>query len=196
MPDTLFAAIDRHFLAPEALARVRHLGRSGRDAEGWFKGELTYLFASLVADGALTDWRINVPITEGRSQRCDFRLVPARPSQSAHPEVSKDERTPLWLEVKALPQGGGPSGRVDPGFFLQKGGPGDITEDLVKLMRVPDGDTAVLLFAYPRPAADAWAEIMSAYARRIAPIAFKEMTALSDYPPELYVCKLTLTGGF
>jgi hypothetical protein len=192
MPDPLFAAIDRHFLAPEALARVRHFGRSGRDVEGWFKGELTYLFASLVADGALTDWRANVPITEGRSQRCDFRLVvPARP------EVSKDERSaPLWLEVKALPQGGGPSGRVDPGFFLQKGGPGDITEDLVKLMRVPDGDTAVLLFAYPRPAADAWAEIMSAYARRIAPIAFKEETSLSDYPPELYIGKLRLTGGF
>jgi len=188
MPDALFAAIDRHFLAPEALARVRHFGRAGRDVEGWFKGELTYLFASLVADGALTDWRANMPITEGRSQRCDFRLVP--------------DRRPLWLEVKALPQGGGPShtgrpaGRVDPGFFLQKGGPGDITEDLVKLMRVPDGEAAVLLFAYPRPAADAWAEIMSAYARRIAPIAFKETTSLSDYPPELYICKLRLTGGF
>ncbi len=178
----LLAAIDRHFLAPDALARVRHLGRSGRDADGWFKGELACLFASLVADGALTDWRANMPITEGRSQRCDFRLVP--------------DRTPLWLEVKALPQGGGPSGRVDPGFFLQKGGPGDITEDLVKLMRVPDGEAAVLLFAYPRPAADAWSEIMSAYARRIAPIAFKEETSLSDYPPELYICKLRLTGGF
>jgi hypothetical protein len=184
----LYAAIDRHFLAPEALARVRHLGRSGRDADGWFKGELTYLFASLVADGALTDWRANMPITEGRSQRCDFRLT-----LPAHPEPVEG---PLWLEVKALPQGGGPSGRVDPGFFLQKGGPGDITEDLVKLMRVPDGDTAVLLFAYPRPDATAWSEIMSAYARRIAPIAFKEETSLSDYPPELYICKLRLTGGF
>ena len=186
--DPLYAAIDRHFLAPEALARVRHLGRSARDADGWFKGELAYLFATLVDDGTLTDWRINVPISEGRPQRCDFRLLAARP------EVSKD--TSLWLEVKALPQGGGPSGRVDPGFFLQKGGPGDITEDLVKLMRVPDGDTAVLLFAYFRPAATAWSEIMSAYARRIAPIAFKETTSLADYPPELYVCKLKLTGGF
>ncbi|HET9477580.1 MAG TPA: hypothetical protein VFP63_08845 [Dehalococcoidia bacterium] len=196
MSDPLYAAIDSHFLAPEALARVRHLGRAARDADGWFKGELAYLVATLVDDGTLTDWRINVPIREGRPQRCDFRLLAARP------EVSKD--TPLWLEVKALPQGGSPSGRVDPGFFLQKGGPGDtstalsagITEDLVKLMRVPDGDTAVLLFAYPRPEADAWSEIMSAYARRIAPIAFKETTSLADYPPELYVCKLKLTGGF
>jgi len=182
MPDPLFAAIDRHFLAPETLARVRHLERIGRDAGGWFKGELAYLFASLVAAGALTDWRANVPIVEGRPQRCDFRLVL--------------DRTPLWLEVKALPQGGGPAGRVDPGFFLQKGGPGDITEDLVKLMRVPGGDTAVLLFAYPRPDAAAWGETMSAYARRIAPIAFQEETSLADYPPELYVCKLRLTGGF
>ena len=182
MPDTLYAAIDRHFLAPEALARVRHLGRAARDADGWFKGELAYLFATLVDEGALTDWRINVPIVEGRPQRCDFRLVVGQ--------------TPLWLEVKALAQGVGPAGRVDPGFFLQKGGPGDITEDLVKLMRVPDGDTAVLLFAHPRPDATAWSEIMSAYAGRITPIAFKETTSLADYPPELYICKLTLTGGF
>ena len=63
-------------------------------------------------------------------------------------------------------------------------------------MRVPDGDTAVLLFAYPRPETNAWSEIMSAYARRIAPIAFKETTSLADYPPDLYIGKLTLTGGF
>jgi len=182
MPDSLYAAIDRHFLSAEALARVRHLGRAGRDADGWFKGELAYLFASLVADGALTDWRVNVPIVEGRPQRCDFRLVV--------------DGAPLWLEVKALPQVGGPMGRVDPGFFLQKGGPGDITEDLVKLMRIPGGDAAVLLFAYPRPEAAAWAETMSAYARRIAPISFREETSLADYPPELYVCKLRLAGGF
>lgn len=183
----LFAAIDRHFLAPEALARVRHLGRLGREADGWFKGELAYLFDSLVADGGLTEWRANVPIVEGRPQRCDFRLLPPHPESAGGP---------LWLEVKALPQGGGPSGRVDPGFFLQKGGPGDITEDLVKLMRIPTGHAAVLLFAYPRPDAAAWAETMSAYARRIAPIAFKEETSLADYPLELYVCRLSLSGGF
>lgn len=182
MPDHLFAAIDRHFLAPEALARVRYLGRLGRESDGWFKGELAYLFATRVAEGALTDWRANVPIVEGRPQRCDFRLVL--------------DRAPLWLEVKALHQGGGPAGGIDSGFYLQKGGPGDITEDLVKLMRIPDGRAAVLLFAYPRPDATAWGETMSAYARRIAPIAFKEETSLSDYPPELYVCKLSLSGGF
>ena len=179
---SLLSEIDRHFLAPEALARVRHFGRSGRDADGWFKGELAYLFATLVSDGALTDWRANVPITEGRSQRCDFRLVP--------------DRTPLWLEVKALPQGGGPSGRVDPGFFLQKGGPGDITEDLVKLMRVPDGETAVAPLRLPPPRRRRLGRDHVRLRPPHRPHRLQGETALSDYPPELYVCKLSLSGGF
>ncbi len=54
----------------------------------------------------------------------------------------------------------------------------------------------LLLFVHPRPDERTWSEIMSAYARRIAPIAFKENTSLADYPPEIYICKLSLTGGF
>jgi hypothetical protein len=198
MPDhsPLFAEIDRHFLAPQALARVALLGRIGRDAGGWFKGELAYVFDRLAKDGALSGWRANVPIVEGRPQRCDFRLVVNGPSiPQGGPSIPQGERV-LWLEVKALPGRAGGGGRVDPGFYLQKGGPGDVTEDLVKLMRAPDGDTAVLLFVHPRPDASAWEEIMSAYSRRIAPIAFKEETSLGDYPEALYVCKLRLTGGF
>ena len=179
---SLITAVDAHFLAPEALARVRLFSRLGRDVEGWFKGELAYVFESLRREGAIGEWRANVPLREDGRQRCDFRIV-----------LSGE---PLWLEVKALPQRSSSGGRVDPGFFLQKGGPGDVTEDLVKLMRVPDGESLVLLFAYPRPDPAGWSEIMSAYARRITPISFREESRLDDYPEELYVCKLSLEGGF
>jgi len=163
--DSLFTEIGAHFLAPEALARVRLFSRLGRDAEGWFKGELAFLFDRLAAEGKLSEWRANVPLREDGRQRCDFRLVV--------------DGSPLWLELKAIPQRQHGGGRVDPGFYLQKGGAGDITEDLVKLMRVPDGDTLVLLFAYPRPEAAGWAELLSAYGRRIAPIAFSEQTRIA-----------------
>jgi hypothetical protein len=37
---------------------------------------------------------------------------------------------------------------------------------------------------------------MAAYSRRIAPISFREESDLAGYPPELYVCKLSVSGGF
>jgi len=188
--NSLFPLVDAHFLAAEALARVRLFSRLGRDAAGWFKGGLAFLFHRLATDGKLEEWRANVPLREdpsaalgtGSRQRCDFRVVV--------------DGSPLWVEVKAIPQRQQGGGRVHPGFYLHTGGAGDITEDLVKLMRVPDGDTPVLLFAHLRPEAAGWAELLSAYARRIAPIAFAEKTSISDYPEELYICKLALSGGF
>jgi hypothetical protein len=183
MLDDLFPRIDRHFLAPEMLARVAAFPRAGRDVEGWFKGELAYLFDSLTGAGGLADWRANVPIVEGRPQRCDFRLA------SSGGGV-------LWLEVRAVPQRRPSAGALDPGVFMQKGGAADVTEDLVKLMRVPDGETAVVLFVYPRPQPADWAEQMSTFSRRIAPISFKEESRLEDYPEALYICRLRLAGGF
>ena len=181
--DSLFAAIDRHFLAPEALARVRLFSRYARQVEGWFKGELLHIFSNLEGAGEIEDWASEVRIAPESRQRSDFRVRRADGL--------------LWIEVKTLFHGIQAGQPVDLGIYFLKSADGvGITEDLVKLMRVPDGDTAVLLFAYPRPDATAWSELMSAYARRIAPIAFKEETSLSDYPPELYVCKLKLTGGF
>ena len=37
---------------------------------------------------------------------------------------------------------------------------------------------------------------MLSLARRIAPIDFTETSALSDYPPDLYICKLSVSEGF
>jgi hypothetical protein len=179
MPDPLFSAIDRHFLAPEALDRVRLFPRAGRAVEGWFRGELVHLLDKLAKDGEIEGWRADVPITEGGRQRCDFRIALAGGA--------------LWLEAKALsPSAGGPFGDIG-SFFPRTGG---FTDDLVKLLRVHEGDRAVVLFVYPRPDPAQWADIMDAYARRIAPIGFKEESAIAEYPPELYICKLRLTGGF
>jgi hypothetical protein len=184
MPDTpttsLFAEIDRHFLAPEALKRAALLGRVGSDAGGWFKAELAYLLDTLLKAGRIKAWRANAPFTEDSRQRCDFRIELA-------------EAGPLWLEVKSLadPARSGPL--ADSAVFAKGGG---ITDDIVKLLRVPDGDRAVLLFVYPRPDAAQWSELMLSLARRIAPIDFTETSALADYPPDLYICKLSVSEGF
>jgi len=179
-PTTLFADIDRHFLALEALKRAALLGRVGTDDGGWFKAELAYLLDSLLKADRLRAWRANAPIAEDNRQRCDFRIELA-------------EGGPLWLEVKSLadPARSGPL--ADSAVFARGGG---FTDDIVKLVRVPDGDRAVLLFVYPRPDAAQWSELMSSLARRIAPISFTETSVLSEYPPDLYICKLSVSEGF
>lgn len=187
MPDSapttaLFAEIDRHFLAPEALKRAALLGRVGPDAGGWFKAELAYLLDTLLKADRIRAWRANAPISEDNRQRCDFRI-----------ELAGGERGPLWLEVKSISGATQSAPLADMGVF-SKGG--HFTDDIVKLLRVPGGDRAVLLFVHPRPDAGQWSELMSAYARRIAPIGFTETSARADYPPDLYICKLSVSERF
>lgn len=178
MTNPLYAAIDAHFLAPDALRRVGLLARHGRAAaEGWFKVEMITLLNSLAKDGAIDDWRSDFPITEDKKLRCDFRLV--------------INGQPLWLEVKTLID---PARQAADIGFMAKGG--GFADDLVKLMRAPDPDREVLLFVLPRPGPDEWKELLGTYARRIAPLAFEEKSDVAAYPDELYVCKLGLKEMF
>jgi hypothetical protein len=178
MPDPLHAAIDAHFLAPEALRRAALLAKHGRNAaEGWFKVELIALLDSLVGDGVIDDWRADYPLTEDKKQRCDFRLVIGG--------------KPLWLEVKTLID---PARQAADAGFMGKGA--SFSEDLVKLMRAPDPDREVLLLVVPRPGPDQWKDLLATYARRIAPLAFEEKSDVGAYPDELYVCKLGLKEMF
>jgi hypothetical protein len=175
--DELFAEIDRHFLAPEALRRAELFARHGRSsAEGWFKGELMLLLESLAKDGRIEGWRADVPITEDSRQRCDFRIVTGG--------------RPLWLEVKTLVQ---PAQVADSGVMSKGGG---FAEDLVKLMRVREGEKGVLLFVVPRPEPSQWADLLASYARRIAPLGFRELSEIGAYPESLYVCKLEVREVF
>jgi hypothetical protein len=175
--DELFAEIDRHFLAPDALWRAELFARHGRSsAEGWFKGELMLLLESLAKDGKINGWRADVPITEDNRQRCDFRIVMGG--------------RPLWLEVKTLVQ---PGQVADSGVMTRGGG---FADDLVKLMRVREGEKLVLIFIVPRPEPAQWGDLLATYSRRIAPLGFRELSEIGSYPEALYVCKLALKEAF
>jgi hypothetical protein len=174
----LYTAIDTHFLAPETLRRAALLARHGHHAaEGWFKVEMIALLDALAKDGTVDDWRSDYPITEDKKQRCDFRIVVGG--------------KPLWLEVKTLID---PARQAADMGFVGKGA--GFADDLVKLMRVPDPDRAVLLFVLPRPSPAQWSDLLATYARRIAPLAFDEQSRIDDYPDALYVCKLGLKELF
>lgn len=173
--EALFAAIDAHFLAPDALRRAELFARTGRSsAEGWFKGELMQVLES---SKAADSWRPDVPIAKDHPQRCDFRIVAGG--------------QPLWLEVKTVIN---PAQAANEFGGLGRGA--GFADDLVKLLRVSEGDRAVLLFVLPRPDPAQWSELLATYQRRIAPIGFRELTAIEAYPAPLYVCKLELVEAF
>lgn len=173
----LFAEIDQHFLAPESLRRAELFARHGRSsAEGWFKGELMLLVETLTKGGRIDGWRADVPITEDNRQRCDFRVVAGGQA--------------LWLEVKTLVH---PGQVADSGVMMKGAG---FADDLVKLMRVRDGEKGVLLFVVPRPEPSQWADLLATYSRRIAPLGFRELSEIGSYPPALYVCKLEVREAF
>ena len=176
----LFAEIDRHFLEAERLRRVALFARAPRLAEGWFKGELMYLLEGLANERKVGRWAADVPITEDRKKRCDFRV--------------ELEGEPAWLEVKTLHYGtrGGIAADILSGMSDAVG----VTDDVIRLLRVPDGTPHIVLFVFPRPATDAWAETMGSYKRRIAPIGVEEESSPEGYPEALYVCKLAVSGGF
>jgi hypothetical protein len=100
----------------------------------------------------------------------------------------------VWLELKAIQH------RVRPGpgadILSQIGDSLGVTDDVVRLLRVPEGSPHIVIFVYPRPEPETWSALMEAYRRRIYPIAVDEMTSPADYPQGLYVCKLEVKGGF
>ena len=97
---------------------------------------------------------------------------------------------PLWLEVKTVVQ----AAQVDDSGVIARGG--GFADDLVKLMRVRDGDKFELMFIVPRPEPSQWSDLLASYQRRIAPLGFKELTQIDAYPIELYVCKLAVKEMF
>lgn len=178
--DELLAEIDRHFLAAERLERVAAFQRAGRGLQGWFKGEMAYLVQSLAAEGKLRGWTGDAWLTEDRKKWADLKVDTAD--------------GPLWLEVRALHH------RKHTGFGADMlSGMTDaigVTDDVVRLLRAPDGQPMILLFVYPRPEPEGWASLMESYGQRIYPISVKEQGSVGDDPEELYVCKLAVEGAF
>ena len=179
----VFARIDDYFLAPERLTRVELFSRYARNVEGWFNGELLYLFHAMAAEGLIGEWGSEVRVAPGQQRRFDFKL--------------QVQGGPLFLELKTLFHGIQAGQPVDLGVYFPRTDDGvGITGDVIKLMRVTEGVKALLLFVHPRPALEKWPLVLESYARRIAPITVREISTIDRYPPPLYICKLSVEGGF
>jgi len=171
----LFSLIDEHFMTK--LEYPRLFAESERQVEGWFKGELIYLFSSLKAGGLLSSWEPEALVPGLGKKKTDFK-------------VTLDDGL-VYVEIKALYHGWQRGQRVDLGIYFYKDDVG-MWGDVVKLASLQDAFGFCLLFVYPRPERDRWDKVIDAYQRRIAPFRLREVSEISQFQPELYIAKLQI----
>ncbi|HUU63885.1 MAG TPA: hypothetical protein VMX96_08235 [Dehalococcoidia bacterium] len=169
--EQLFDFVDQHFLAK--LEYPQLFTEAERQVEGWFKGELIYLFSSLKAN-----WEPEASIPSLGKKKIDFRL--------------RLDDSPVYAEIKALYHGRQRGQVVDLGIYFYKDNVG-IWGDVQKLASVAEGHSFCILFIYPRPEIGRWHKTLAAYGQRIAPITLGEVSEILQFPPELYIAKLEVS---
>ena len=176
--EQLFSKIDRHFLAK--LDYIQRFTSSERQIEGWFKGELIYLFTSLQGKGELEGWEPEVLVPGLGKKRVDFRV--------------KLDNGFVWLEFKSLYHGQQRGQPIDLGIYFYKDSVG-IWDDVQKLASVVEGHSYCVMFIYPRPEADRWQELLTKYRQLIGNYTFQEQSNVSQFPSDLYIAKIEIAQG-
>lgn len=141
----LFGEFDRHFLTEPKLEYARIFAREHCSVEGWFRGELLYLFSSLKKRDQLPDWKSEESVLQ--KQAVDFRVT--------------INQLPVYLELKAIP-------RKKMAAHFTKDLIYGITSDVLKLAEIGRG--FCLLFIYPSPTLEDWKAQLEKYAQVIEAI--------------------------
>ena len=176
----LFDEIDRHFLASSKLQYPIIFTQSQRQVEGWFKGELLYLFSSLKDQNQLLRWESEALLPNNGRKKCDFKVT--------------FNNVPLFLELKTLYTGKQGSSQIDLGIYFYKDTVG-IWPDIQKLAAIEAGQGFCILFVYPSPNPVRWRQILEAYTTRISPTLIREVSNIEKYPSSLYIAKLEILSN-
>ena len=176
----LFDEIDRHFLASSKSEYPIVFTQSQRQVEGWFKGELLYLFSKLKRQDQLLHWESEANLPDNGKKKSDFKVT--------------INNLPIYLELKTLYTGRQGSSPIDLGIYFYKDTIG-IWPDVQKLASIKAGQGFCILFIYPSPNPDRWQKILRAFASRIDPIVIREVSNVEKYPLSLYISKLEVFPG-
>ncbi len=186
--DQLFDEIDRHFLDVSKLRHYEIFADKVRNIEGWFKGELFYLFASLEKDQAFRDWKYEIALKD----------ILNRPEKGIIDFKVTINGEPIYLEMKTVLSSGqqGKSAIDASLFFDPNPSSGYIGSDAHKLAKIGQG--YCLLFVYPFPQKlERWQRIVENFVRRMAQVNI-DVAEISipnkRYPSSLYISKLKVAA--
>jgi hypothetical protein len=168
----LFNRIDEHFLREESLARIRAFISTQRQVEGWFKGELLFLFQSLQEENHIEMWQPEWPTNDNR--RIDFYLLL--------------EDGPLYIELKSFYHGNQVNAFITLGtcfYFLPN--------DIIKLANINDGNKFSLVFVTPNPNPENWGNALNAF-QHLFPYINEEYIQ-NNFPDTLYISKIRVNAN-
>ena len=170
----VWEAISAHFFTSASLGRVIALRRAEKQAEGWFKGELIWLFEQLKQSGKVASWKPECEI--GNVPQVDFAIDLT--STTAAVEV----KTALCGLLYAQPQPVFKKGSrwnlpdyVTGGFILP---------DILGLasIQIPP-HRYLMVFAYPAPASDDWDAMLAKVHEKAGGLSV-EIARVDDSPQE------------
>jgi hypothetical protein len=168
----LLDKIDHYFLTEPKLSYARIFAREQCSVEGWFKGELLYLFTSLAEEKQLPGWKSEETVLQNK--KADFIVT-----INSHP---------VYLELKAFPR------KKMAAHFTEDLVYG-ITRDVRKLAEVGQG--FCLLFIYPAPTQQDWKIQLGKYNQVIgaidSSILVTDERAVHDEQSPLYIARLSVT---
>jgi len=132
--------IKNHFFTQGCLKRVVAFTDAGIQHEGWFNGEIVYLFGGMKKGGSIKSWVRECPSTT--AGKCDFKLELVN-------------ATTVVFEMKALQQ------RDQRGQWRLGHSAVDIVDhnDITKMLGITATDRYLVVFAYPVRAASEWHEL-------------------------------------
>ena len=165
----LFNKIDDYFVSDHSLARVRAFRYAERQVEGWFKGELLWLFKSLQEAKLIDSWRSEYHASQTNDRRVDFFI-----------ELADG---PLYLELKAFYHGTQAGQKVDLGTCFTA-----LPPDIDKLANLPSGNKFFLVFVTPNPEREKWQAALERFCLKYRNVS--EIPAWHEFPEEIYIAKL------
>src|SRR5260370_12201129 len=176
----LFDEIDKHFLASSKLKYPIIFTQSQRQVEGWFKGELLYLFSRLQDQGQLLSWESEAFLPNNGRKKSDFKVV--------------INHAAIYLELKTLYTDKQGRSQIDLGIYFYKDTVG-IWPDVQKLAAIEAGQGFCILFVYPSPNPMRWRQILEAYNTRVTSTFVREVSNIDKYPSSLYIAKLEILSN-
>lgn len=141
----IWDAVKNHFFDPATLSRVDAMRRAEVQVEGWFKGELIWLFTKLEEDRAVGSWT-RESLTGNGLEKVDFKVEFADTTSA--------------IEIKAALCG------------RQKGQMWRLRQyvnvtDIKRLVAIQADHRYLVFFAYPAPEQSDWFAVVSGIGAKV-----------------------------
>jgi hypothetical protein len=148
---SVWDAVAAHFFTPASISRIVAISEAEVQVEGWFKGELIWLFGQLTGKRVIENWRCECRADEQNRKRLDFKI------EVDGADAAIEVKTAIRLQ-KGISYDLRWYAKQTEGFF---------PPDIRKLAAHAAAYRYLLVFAYPACPASEWDGAVSELGRQV-----------------------------